>query len=248
MATRCCSAERTEPRQAPPSTPTPSVDTSPPQRCTLRLHSLTDSAARLSAAVENGRRASSRQAGADTTQRRKSGVLRGSGGRGGERTPGCRGKCQPRADIPAPNTCARGGCKSALHLHNRRDVAETNYRPSDGGGLGCKCGGLGGDFWVFFKKKIEVIVWVKLQRETNQCGARTDSEAPSANHSGRMPKLLLHLPPKKEREGGKRGRTERSYLKAFRYFFSQRRDEGTTRRRRRRRRRQRRGRRRRRRG
>lgn len=35
----------------------------------------------------------------------------------------------------------------------------------------------------------EVIVWVKLQRETNQCGARTDSEAPSANNSGRMPKL-----------------------------------------------------------
>lgn len=82
--------------------PTPSVDTSPPQRCTLRLHSLTDSAARLSAAVENGRRASSRQAGADTTQRRKSGVLRGSGGRGGGENSRLQGKVSAKSRYSSP--------------------------------------------------------------------------------------------------------------------------------------------------
>lgn len=46
LATRCCSADRTA-----------SVHISP-QRCRLRVHSLTDSAAPLST-VENGRRASS---------------------------------------------------------------------------------------------------------------------------------------------------------------------------------------------
>lgn len=43
------------------------------------------------------------------------------------------------------------------------------------------------------KKKIVSIVWVKLQRESNQCGVRTNNEPPSASNSGRMQKLFLHF-------------------------------------------------------
>lgn len=141
--------------------------------------------------------------------RRKSGDL---GVRGGGENSSLQGKVpifQPQTPAPAEPGGAANAPLSALHLHNRRDVAETNYRPSDGGGLGCKCGGPGGDYFgvFFFKKFFEVIVWVKLQRGTNQCGARTDSEAPSANHSGRMPKLLLHFPPPIKK--GERGEEKR---------------------------------------
>lgn len=71
------------------------------------------------------------------------------------------GKVSAKANISAPNTCSVGAVGSSngllygIHLHNRLDVAATNYRSTGGGGKSSfdwKCKGLGGNCLFIYLK------------------------------------------------------------------------------------------------